>query len=136
MKPFFPASTPAAPLASLSPALEASLVEVETSLAGLGEALRVRDAVAIDQNATGLQTALARAVDQFAVAARSGPIPASLRSRLSRASGQVAAQRESLARATAALDRAIDVLIPSDTSSVYSAYGATTRSVRGGMIQA
>lgn len=112
------------------------MVDVETSLAGLSEALRVRDAVAIDHNATSLQTALSRAVEQFAQAARSGPIPASLRSRLSRASGQVAAQRESLARATAALDRAIDVLIPSDAASVYSAYGATTRSLRGGMVQA
>jgi hypothetical protein len=136
MKPFFPVSSTNPPVVAVSPALEASLVDVENSLAGLGEALRVRDAVAIDQNATGLQTALTRAVDQFAQAARSGPIPASLRSRLSRASGQVAAQRESLARATAALDRAIDVLIPNDASSVYSAYGATTRSVRGGMIQA
>ncbi|XVJ69365.1 MAG: hypothetical protein HEQ39_06715 [Rhizobacter sp.] len=136
MKPFFPANTPNPPVATLSPALEASLVDVENSLAGLGEALRVRDAVAIDQNAAGLQIALTRAVDQFAQAARIGPIPSSLRSRLSRASGQVAAQRESLARATAALDRAIDVLIPNDASSVYSAYGATTRSVRGGMIQA
>ncbi|MFM8898984.1 MAG: hypothetical protein ACKOF9_03435 [Burkholderiales bacterium] len=136
MKPFFPASTNAAPLPVVAPALEASLLDVEASLAGLGEALRVRDAVAIDQNASGLQAALARAVDQFALAARSGPIPAALRARLSRASGQVAAQRESLARATAALDRAIEVLIPSDSSSVYSAIGATTRSVRGGMIQA
>jgi hypothetical protein len=136
MKPFFPSSTANPPVATISPALEASLMDVENSLAGLGEALRVRDAVAIEQNASGLQAALTRAVDQFALAARSGPIPAGLRSRLSRASGQVAAQRESLARATAALDRAIDVLIPSDSTSLYSAYGATTRSVRGGMIQA
>ena len=136
MKPFFPASNANPPVDTISPELEASLVDVENSLAGLGEALRVRDAVAIEQNATGLQAALTRAVDQFALAARSGPIPASLRSRLSRASGQVAAQRESLARATAALDRAIDVLIPSDATSLYSSYGATTRSVRGGMIQA
>jgi len=37
-----------------------------------------------------------------------------------RASGLVASQRESLARATAALDRAIDVLMPrSSPASVY-----------------
>ena len=35
-----------------------------------------------------------------------------LRQRLALAGGQVAAQREALARATASLDRAIDVLIP------------------------
>ncbi len=122
--------------AALSPALEASLIEVESSLAALGEALRARDAVAIDRDASGLHSALTRAVDNFSRAARSGPIPTALRKRLVSASGQVAAQRESLARATAALDRAIDVLIPSETPALYSAYGATHRSVRSGMIQA
>lgn len=39
-----------------------------------------------------------------------------------RASGLVASQRESLARATAALDRAIDVLMP--RSAPASVYGA------------
>ncbi len=130
-------STPAeSKLVSVSPALEASLVDVEACLAALGEALRARDSMAIDLNASGLQNALARAVDQFSQAARSGPIPPVLRNRLASASGQVAAQRESLARATAALDRAIDVLIPREAPSVYSAYGATSRSVRGGMVQA
>lgn len=122
--------------AALNPALEASLVEVESSLMALGEALRARDPIAIDRDASGLQNALTRAVDHFSRAARSGPIPSALRHRLVSASGQVAAQRESLARATAALDRAIDVLIPIETPALYSAYGATHRCVRGGMIQA
>jgi hypothetical protein len=56
--------------------------------------------------------------------------------RLASASGQVAAQRESLARATAALDRAIDVLLPRDNAGLYSTLGATDRSARGGVIQA
>ncbi|MBC7992958.1 MAG: hypothetical protein H7Z15_06910, partial [Rhizobacter sp.] len=48
----------------------------------------------------------------------------------------VASQRESLARATAALDRAIDVLMPRDrAASVYSTAGAE-RAMRGGVIQA
>ena len=112
------------------------MVDVEASLAALGEALRARDPIAIDRDASGLQSALTRAVDHFATAARSGPIPPALRNRLASASGQVAAQRESLARATAALDRAIDVLIPVQTPSLYSAYGSTHRSIRGGVIQA
>ena len=112
------------------------MVDVEASLAALGEALRARDPIAIDRDASGLQSALTRAVDDFAQAARSGPIPPALRHRLASASGQVAAQRESLARATAALDRAIDVLIPVQTPSLYSAQGATHRSTRGGVIQA
>ena len=52
------------------------------------------------------------------------------------ASGEVAAQRESLARATAALDRAIDVLLPRDSAAVYSTFGAAERSGRGGTLQA
>jgi hypothetical protein len=47
----------------------------------------------------------------------------------------VAAQRESLARATAALDRAIDVLLPRDGSVVYSAYGAE-RVIKSGVVRA
>ena len=60
---------------AVNPALEASLDDVETSLVALGEALRARDPIAIDRDASGLQNALTRAVDHFSRAARSGPIP-------------------------------------------------------------
>jgi hypothetical protein len=63
-------------------------------------------------------------------------VPPPLRERLKLASGLVASQRESLARATAALDRAIDVLMPRDRAvSVYSTAGAE-RAMRSGVIQA
>src|SRR3990167_7418085 len=100
------------PTPPVDPALEETLAAVETRLAALGEALLARDAAAIDSHATELHRALARAVDHFTSAARSGTVPPTLRRRLASASGQVAAQRESLARATAALDRAIEVLMP------------------------
>lgn len=129
-----PVTTGTAPYAP--PQLEDSLSNVESRLAALGAALRARDAAAIDLHAGELHRALAHAVDQFSSAARSGPVPSALRTRLASASGQVAAQRESLARATAALDRAIDVLLPRDTNSVYSSWGAPDRGVRGGAIQA
>ena len=87
----------------------------KSRLAALGEALRARDAAGIDLHAVELHRALASAVSQFSDAARNGPLPPALRDRLAQASGQVAAQRESLARATAALDRAIDVLLPRDS---------------------
>ncbi|HET7864461.1 MAG TPA: hypothetical protein VFL86_08650, partial [Burkholderiaceae bacterium] len=76
--------------------------------------------------------ALARAVDGFMLASRGGNLPLSLRSRLAVASGKVAAQRESLARATSALDRAIDVLMPRETPpAVYgSRSGAWGRPAR------
>jgi len=116
--------------------LETRLAGVESRLGGLGAALRARDAAAIDLHAVELHQALAAAVEEFSKAARSGPVPPALRSRLASASGQVAAQRESLARATAALDRAIDVLLPRDAGALYSSWGAAERSLRGGVIQA
>lgn len=116
--------------------LEAPLLNIEQCLAELGEALRRGDGEAIELHAGGLQRALASAVERFAEAARSGSVPLVLRQRLASASGQVAAQRESLARATAALDRAIDVLMPHEKGSVYSARGTTERNRRGGMISA
>ena len=130
----FPVSTDAATLAAPEP-LEDRLGEVESSLAALGCALRARDAAAIDLHAGDLHRALAHAVDAFATAARSGRVPPALRTRLASASGQVAAQRESLARATAALDRAIDVLLPRD-AGLYSSLGSAERNARSGMRQA
>lgn len=116
--------------------LETTLAAVEMQLASLGESLRANDSVAIDRHATELHRALAQAVDHFSKAARNGRVPPPLRERLKLASGLVASQRESLARATAALDRAMDVLMPRErVSGVYSANGAD-RSLRGGALQA
>jgi hypothetical protein len=128
---------PEAAAAAAPAALEDRLGDVETQLAALGGALRARDAAAIDLHAGELHRALARAVDAFSNAARQGRVPPALRTRLASASGQVAAQRESLARATAALDRAIDVLLPRDGGSMlYSSWGSAERSVRSGVVQA
>ena len=52
------------------------------------------------------------------------------------AGGVVAAQRESLARATAALDRAMDVLMPRQAAPLYGAGGAAARNHLGSGIQA
>jgi len=120
-----------------SPELEGRLEAVESGLAALGNALRSRDPGAIDQHAAELHRALSTAVNHFSAAAKRGPLPAALRNRLATASGEVAAQRESLARATAALDRAIDVLLPREGPAVYSAYGAADRGMfSSGVIRA
>ena len=116
--------------------LETALAAVEHRLSALGMALCVRDTVGIDLHASELHRALATAVDQFALAARRGSVPPALRHRLANTSGQVAAQRESLARATAALDRAIDVLMPHDSAALYSTLGGADRSARGGSVLA
>jgi len=121
----------------LVPALEEPLLAIEAGLSALSEALRSGDGGAIELRAASLHRALVNAVDRFTHAARAGQVPLALRRRLANASGQVAAQRESLARATAALDRAIDVLLPREgASSMYGAQGGAERSRRGGSIQA
>lgn len=86
--------------------------DVEQCVVALADAMRLREPGAIEQSAGDLHQTLADAVQRFRAAARQGPVPEPLRQRLARAGADMASQRESLARATAALDRAIDVLLP------------------------
>jgi hypothetical protein len=51
-------------------------------------------------------------------------VPEPMRRRLAQVSAQVALQRDALARATAALDRAIDVLLPDAPPPAAALYGA------------
>ena len=114
-------------------ALEQPLKAVEDQLVALGVALHRQDASAVDEAAAGLHRALTSAVDHFGRAARAGGVPAALRQRLALAGGQVAAQREALARATASLDRAIDVLMPRlAPDTLYLANGGNERASRLG----
>ena len=119
-------------------ALEASLQAVELQLGALGVALRDRDSAGIERHAADLHRALAVAVQRFSLASRQpSGVPQPLRHRLALASGQVAAQRESLARATAALDRAIDVLMPAPLpATVYGTGGQNERSPTSGCLHA
>ncbi len=127
---------PPSPALTPQEELENTLAAVEARLTALGVALLESNAPEIDTQASELHRALARAVEHFSHAARNGALPAPLRERLMRASSQVAAQRESFARATAALDRAIDVLMPSEAPALYSAQGAAEHNRRGGSLQA
>ncbi len=118
--------------------LERPLAAVELQLGALAQALTQQDVDAVDRAATDLHAALAAAVDQFTRAARNGGVPLQLRQRLALAGGQVAAQREALARATASLDRAIDVLLPRQApSGLYAAGGGAERTLgQGGSLLA
>ncbi|MFT7721925.1 MAG: hypothetical protein QM788_03700 [Roseateles sp.] len=117
--------------------LEQPLLAVEAALNQLGDALARRDTAAIEQHAAELHQHLARAVQSFREAARTGGVPTALRHRLVRAGGLLAAQREALARGNASLDRALDVLIPSEPTGLYGAGGrAERRSLGGGGYQA
>ncbi len=122
----------------LATELERPLAAVEAQLGALAQALTQQDAEAVARAAADLHAALAAAVEQFTRAARNGGVPPPLRQRLALASGQVAAQREALARATASLDRAMDVLMPRQAASgLYSAFGGIDRtSGHGGSVQA
>jgi hypothetical protein len=109
--------------------LEPPLAAVEAQLGTLAAALTRQDMGAVDIAAAELHAALTAAVDHFSRAARSGGVPAPLRQRLALAGGQVAAQREALARATASMDRAIDLLLPrqANTGGLYSSVGNPDR---------
>ncbi len=113
--------------------LEPAMTEVEQRLAGLAQALLSRDSRGVDAAAADLQRALGAALDHFK--RYHGPVPPALRQRLAQASSQVAAQRDTLARATAALDRALDVLIPRE-APVYNARGAAAHAAHSGLIKA
>jgi ABC-type transporter Mla subunit MlaD len=119
--------------------LDAVVGDVERRLAGLAEALHERDSTAIEGSAADLHRSLANAVQCFMHAVEQGAgVPEPLRRRLARASAAVASQRESLARATAALDRAIDVLmpVPRAASSFYAANGLHDNPGRRGHLSA
>lgn len=116
--------------------LEAPLSRVESRLEALSEALKGDDPVALEAAASELHRALSSAVESFKLAARRGGVPATLRQRLALAGAQVAAQRESLARATAALDRAIDVLMPAPLVAGYGAGGHALRATSSGALTA
>ena len=118
--------------------LEGAVCQVEQRLAALSDALRERDANAVALHADALHQALADAVNAFMHAARHGGVPAAMRLRLSHAGAQVARQREVLARATAALDRAIDLLLPDEPghTKVYNAAGLRSPRGRQGSLNA
>lgn len=116
-----------------TPDLEGRLRAVEERLLGMSDALHRHDVHAVEGAAADLHAALATAVNHFSLAARAGGVPAPLRQRLALAGAQVAAQREALARATASLDRAIEVLMPPiNQPGLYGSAGSTQRPIAAG----
>ncbi len=109
--------------------LEVSLAAVELAIATLGHTLTRPDIAAIEAASTTLHDAMRAAMTQFAQVARSGTLPAALRTRFALANGQIAAQREALIRATSLVEQNLEILIPRPVAetSVYSATGASQR---------
>ena len=109
--------------------LETALAAVEQAIAGLGHSLTQQDPNAVEAAAAALQQAMREAMGRFAQVAKRGTMPPPLRRRLAMASGQVAAQREALFRATTALDQALDILMPkpAPSAAVYGNPGTGSR---------
>jgi hypothetical protein len=126
----------AAPTSSPEDALHA----VEVQLTALSQALTGQDAQATEQAAAALHLALSVALRRLGTARSGSPLPTALRRRLALVTGQVAAQREAVARASAALDRAIDILLPTPATrgpaAIYGAHGGAVRSNSTGFVQA
>lgn len=109
-------------------AIDAALRQLDARLHVLGEALRVQSADTVAREAAALQRALValRRSLHGDGRARSQPVPASLALRLAaaRTAGQIAAQREAVARRSAAVARALDLLLPPTVPRVaYSVNG-------------
>jgi hypothetical protein len=115
--------------------LEAPVRLVEQHLSELHQALQADDVQALEMAASALHRSLTSAVEHFRAAAKHGSLPPALRERLALASARVAAQRQALARATASLDRAIDVLLP-ERKATYAALGVAARFKSVGAVSA
>ncbi|MBH9553536.1 hypothetical protein [Inhella gelatinilytica] len=99
--------------------IEGLLSDLESALAGVHEALVQRDADALERHSVSVQRLMAHAL----AGARQQAWSTQERQRLARAGAQMAAQRVSLSRATAALDRALDTLMPREPLGLYGESG-------------
>lgn len=117
--------------------LAQAVAQVEHSLAQLRQALRSHDGPAIENQSRALQRAMSAALERSA-GLRTHDAPAMpLRLRLANAAGELAAQHEALARASAALDRASAVLLHAASPAVaYTAGGRADRTRRSSVLQA
>jgi hypothetical protein len=109
--------------------LEAAVALLEEHVAAMSRALVAQDGVAAEAAAVELRAGLRVAMAPFARAQREGALPPDLRRRLALAGGRISAQRDALARAAAALDQTLAVMLPAaEAPDVYSAQGGTARS--------
>lgn len=111
--------------------LATTLNLLDEQLTALSSALQGRDAQALQAAADHLVAGLEAAGP---VLREPGALTPALRRQLAFAVGRVAAHREALARATASVDRAIEVLLPSPApaAGTYSANGYAERAAATG----
>ena len=119
-------------------ALADALTQIEARVSALGAPLRARDATALELATQTLQRTLAASIQRFATAARAaGGVPLPMRRRIALINTQVIAQREQLARASAALERARAVLAAgAQPAATYGQAGQADRAANGGFVSA
>lgn len=116
---------------------ERAIDELEARLGALGAALRSPEADTLQAEAAELQRALIAALEPLRRSALAGGLTPPLSRRLADAAGSLAAQRDALARAGGALDRALNLLLPATVAPAgYSPEGLTARHKRSGWAQA
>lgn len=119
-----------APAAALT--LERSIAELELRLAALRQALQTGQPEPLDAAVQRLQACVAQTgllAQQHAN--RQATLAAPYRQRLKLAASELQAQREAIARASAALDRAAHILVPTSAQS-YDAQGQGLRDLPQG----
>jgi len=104
--------------------LEQALSQVETAIDALTLALQQADGTQVELASLDLRAAMGSAMTHFAQVARRGTMPPALRQRLALASAKLVVQRDAVGRQSAALDQAIDILIPREQpAATYTPHG-------------
>jgi hypothetical protein len=114
---------PAAPAVNDKNTADPLISELEAALAGVHQALVERDSLALELHSGAVQQRMSRLL----ALARQGQLKPAARQRLAQASALLAAQRVSLSRASSALDRALDILMPAESIGLYGQAGKTLK---------
>lgn len=108
----------------LNEALSQTLDEIEQYLEQINQAMLDNVPVVLEEQSHALHQRLIHAIDLFqAVARQPDPIPRALQERLMKLNAQVIAQRNALHRATSALDRLVNMLLPQEGAPAYAVKG-------------
>jgi hypothetical protein len=116
-----------APVSSMDPmaSVSAHVADVEDHLSALEAAFASGDAQAIEQQSLNLQRSLADSLAAFRSAEHSGthPLTGDLLQRLKLAQARIQAQQVAVHRASASIDRTLNVLFPREENSTYGDLG-------------
>jgi hypothetical protein len=113
-----------------------AIAAIEVRLAAMQRAMLAGDPTAIETEATGLQRALSACAPLLADPRNAQRVPPSTRTMIANVRARTSAQREALARAGAAADRALAVVIGQSQRALYGADGTATPRPAGDLARA